>query len=110
LYYRNGLNTTLVYDLPLNSEVLVWRESGNWTGPYCLLAVENETYCIQLPSGLTSFRSTSVKPYFWSKNTHDVELDELKAPAELDELEAPLLTLEVPCKLTELTKPAVKRG
>jgi hypothetical protein len=43
LYYRNGPNTTLVHDLPLNSEVLVWRKSGKWTGPYRLLAVENET-------------------------------------------------------------------
>ena len=29
LYYRNGLDMTLVYDLPLNSKVFVWRESGN---------------------------------------------------------------------------------
>ena len=29
LYYCNGLDITLVYDLPLNSKVLVWRESGN---------------------------------------------------------------------------------
>ena len=43
LHYCNGLNTTSVYNLPLNSEVLVWRESGNWTGPYRLLAVEDET-------------------------------------------------------------------
>jgi len=28
LYYRNGPNTTLVYDLPLNSKVLIWRKSG----------------------------------------------------------------------------------
>jgi hypothetical protein len=33
---------TLIYDLPLNSKVLVWRESGNWTGPYRLLAIEGE--------------------------------------------------------------------
>ena len=87
LHYRNGPNTTSVYNLPLNSEVLVWRESGNWTRPYRLLAVEDKTYCIQLPSRLTNFRSISVKPYFQSKTTHDVELDEL---------EVPLSTLEVP--------------
>ena len=46
LYYRNGPNITLVYNLPLNSKVLIWRESGNWTGPYCLLAVEDKTYYI----------------------------------------------------------------
>ena len=43
LYYRNRPDTTLIHDLPLNSEVLVWRESGNWTGPYRLLAIEGET-------------------------------------------------------------------
>src|SRR6266702_3311969 len=117
---------TLVYNLPLNSEVLVWRESGSWNGPYCLLAVENETCCVQFPSGLTSFRSTSVKPYFWSENTHDVKLDELEVTAELDELEAtaeldklemtaeldelevPLPTLEVPQKPTKPIEPIIK--
>ena len=46
LYYRNGPNITLVYNLPLNSKVLIWRKSGKWTGPYYLLAVEDETCCV----------------------------------------------------------------
>ena len=46
LYYRNGPNITLVHNLLLNSKVLIWRESGNWTRPYRLLAVEDETYYI----------------------------------------------------------------
>ena len=50
-------------DPPLNSEVLVWRESGNWTRPHRLLAIEGETCYVQLTSGPTSFRTTSVKPY-----------------------------------------------
>ena len=29
LHHCNGLDTSLVHDLPFNSEVLVWRESGN---------------------------------------------------------------------------------
>jgi len=29
LYYRNGPNITLVHNLSLNSEVLIWRKSGN---------------------------------------------------------------------------------
>jgi hypothetical protein len=29
LYYYNGPNITLVYNLPLNSEVFIWRKSGN---------------------------------------------------------------------------------
>jgi len=29
LYYRNGPNITLVHNLPLNSKVIIWRESGS---------------------------------------------------------------------------------
>ena len=75
LYYYNRLNITLVYNLPLNSEVLIWRKSSNWTRPYYLLAVKNKTCCIQLLSGLTSFKSIFVKPYFWPKNTCNIKLD-----------------------------------
>jgi hypothetical protein len=61
----------------------------------------------------------SVKPYFQFKNTHDAELDELKATVKLDELEvftkldklkAPLPTLKALYKLTEPTEPTVKCG
>jgi len=52
----------------------------------------------------------SIKLYFWFKNTYNVKLDELEAPAKLDKLEAPLPTLEVPYKLTKPTKPTIKRG
>src|SRR6266702_2436850 len=128
LHHRNGPNTTSVHDLPLNSKVLIWRKSGSWNGPYCLLAVENETCCVQLPSGPTSFRNTSIKPYFWPETTYDVKPDELEVTAEPDELEvtaeldepettaesngleAPLPTLEVPQKPTKPAEPTVKRG
>ena len=49
----------------------------------------------------------SVKPYFQSKNTYDVELDELEVLTELDKLEVPLPTLKVPQKPT---KPTIKCG
>ena len=110
---------TLVYDLPLNSKVFVWHKSGKWTGPYCLLAVENKTCCVQLLSGPTSFRSTSVKPYFRPENIYNVEPDKLEATAEpdkleatakLDELKVLLPTLKVPQELTEPIKPAIKHG
>jgi hypothetical protein len=29
LYHYNGPDTTLIYNLPLNSKVLMWCESGN---------------------------------------------------------------------------------
>ena len=46
LHHHNGPNITLVYDLPLNSKVLIWHKSGKWTRPYYLLAVKNKIYCI----------------------------------------------------------------
>ena len=46
LHHYNRPNITPVYNLPLNSKVLIWRESGNWTRPYHLLAIENEIYCV----------------------------------------------------------------
>ena len=75
--------------------------------------------CVQLPSGLTSFRSTSIKPYFQPKDNHDIKPDEWEttikpdepeATAEPDELGAPLPTLEAPQEPTEPAEPAVKRG
>ena len=72
---------------------------------------------MQLPSGPTRFRNTSIKPYFRPENTHNIKLDELEATAKpdepevtakLDELEAPLSTLKIPQKPTKLAKPAIK--
>ena len=59
----------------------------------------------------------SIKSYFWSKNTHNIKLDELEVPAKLNKLETLaklnklkvlLPTLEVPQKPTKTTKPAIK--
>ena len=128
---------TLVYNLPLNSEVLIQHKSNKQTRPYRLLAVENETCYIQLPSGLTSFRSTSIKPYFWPKDNHNIKPDKLETIIKLDKLEAtikpdeleatikpdepeattkpdklgaPLPTLEAPQEPTKPTKPTVKHS
>ncbi|SLM34183.1 integrase core domain protein [Lasallia pustulata] len=68
LNQRNGISVSLLHNLPLNLDVLVWREgnavrSGRWTGPFKLLGVDGETCKVELPSGPTDFRSTMVKPY-----------------------------------------------
>ncbi|EED20730.1 conserved hypothetical protein [Talaromyces stipitatus ATCC 10500] len=65
---RNGPSSTLIHRLPLNSDVLVWREGGTgypgkWKGPYKLISIDGETCTIDLPNGPTKFRSTVVKPY-----------------------------------------------
>jgi hypothetical protein len=104
LHHRNGPDTTSVHDLPLNSEVLIWRESGNWTGPYRLLAVEGETCRVQLSSGPTSFRTTSVKPYFRSETTSNDELDKLETLQEPTEPAEPAEPAE------PTTPPPARRG
>ncbi|KAL3713545.1 hypothetical protein TMatcc_002248 [Talaromyces marneffei ATCC 18224] len=79
---RNGPSSTAVHRLPLNSDILVWREgntgyAGKWTGPYKLLVMSNETCIIELPNGPTPFRSTAVKPYY-------TEIDKTKDEASPD--------------------------
>src|SRR5690348_1952920 len=43
LAMRNGPNTLATLNLPLQSEVRVWREKNGWKGPYKLLAIQGET-------------------------------------------------------------------
>ena len=65
----NSPNITIIHNLPLNSPVLVQRESNTGQARfqlslYPLLNINSETYTIKLPHGPTNFRSTIVKPYF----------------------------------------------
>ena len=64
LAMRNGSNIITTLNLPLQSDVRVWREKGGWKGPYKLLAVDGETCTVDMPHGPTKFRSTIVKPYY----------------------------------------------
>lgn len=64
LRMRNGPNTVHLANLPLNSEVLVWREGKGWQGPFSLLRMDRETCQLDLPHGPTNFRSTSVRPFY----------------------------------------------
>jgi hypothetical protein len=78
LNQRNGPSVDAIHDLPLNSNVLVWREgntgqSGKWTGPFKPLGITGETCQLQLPSGPTPFRTTVVKPYLQPDPEQDNE-------------------------------------
>ena len=47
----NGLKITVIYNLPLNLPILVWREEPTgqfsyWSSPYNLLNIKNKTYTI----------------------------------------------------------------
>jgi hypothetical protein len=63
LAMRNGPDTKNTLDLPLQSDVRVWRGKEGWTGLYKLLAIKEETCTIDMPQGPTKFRSTVIKPY-----------------------------------------------
>lgn len=68
LNQRNGPVVSVLHDLPLNANVLVWREgpvgrSGKWSGPFKMLGIEGETCKVELPNGVTDFRTTTVKPF-----------------------------------------------
>ena len=66
--------------------------------------MEGETCRVQLLNGPTSFRSTSIKPYFRSKTS------ETARDVDLDELEAPSPTPEVSQESIEPVEPTTKRG
>jgi hypothetical protein len=55
LAMRNGPDTKNTLDLPLQSDVCVWREKEGWTGPYKLIATEEETCTIDIPQGPAKF-------------------------------------------------------
>lgn len=58
LAMRNGPSTLETLNLPLQSEVKVWREKRGWTGPHILIAREEETCHVQVPYGIANFRTT----------------------------------------------------
>ena len=74
LRQRNGPTTDDIRTLALNSDVLVWREGntgqpGSWKGPYKLVSIDHETCVLAMPNGNTSFRITSVKPFYTTQDT-----------------------------------------
>ena len=78
---RNRPKTDVVYNLPPNSPILVWREGNTGQAkhqdrPYNLLLIKGEIYTVKLLSRPTSFQSTVVKPYLQSKSLEfNLEID-----------------------------------
>jgi hypothetical protein len=79
LAMRNSPDTKKTLDLPLQSDVRVWREKEGWTGPYKLFTTKEETYIINMSQGPAKFRLTAVKPYF-IKQPRQEELEVLEEP------------------------------
>ncbi|KAI0997307.1 hypothetical protein K3495_g10881 [Podosphaera aphanis] len=82
LSMRNGPNTLETAKLQPGDEVLVWRESGKWTGPYNLLCVSDDTCTVELQHGPTAFRITSVKPYHPGRGNKEERSCGAEAPSE----------------------------
>ena len=78
---RNGPRMDIVYDLPLNSPVLVLREgntrqAGHWDGLYKLLTAKGEIYTVKLFSGPTPFWFIVVKLYLQPESIEpDLEIE-----------------------------------
>jgi hypothetical protein len=72
---RNGQDTSAIYNTPLNSDVLVWREGNicKWTGLFKLLGIDRETCRVQLPRGPVEFRTTVVKPFLQEQSESESE-------------------------------------
>jgi len=83
LAMRNGPFVLPTLQLPLQSQVRVWREKKGWTGPFTLLARDGDECLVDVPSGPSKFRITVVKPYL--QYSDDREDDNEQEP-ELQEL------------------------
>ena len=71
LWQQNGLRTYDLHALPLNSDILVWRETSQWTRPYKLIGIKRESCQILMPYRLTTFQTTAVKPYLCENDIVD---------------------------------------
>ena len=117
---RNDPIVSPLHDLPLNSDVLVWREgnvgrTGIWTGPFKLLSIERETCKVDLPSGPTEFRSTTVKPYLIEETDGDEPTQGTEDKEDSNAENSPIsqsqnaTNLDNPFAETPIQQPARKR-
>ncbi|EED15826.1 conserved hypothetical protein [Talaromyces stipitatus ATCC 10500] len=68
---RNGPIVTETLNLAPGTDVQVWREGKGWTGPHKVISVNDYNVIVDLPSGITDFRATSVRRY---------QRDEIESP------------------------------
>jgi hypothetical protein len=95
LAMRNGPNTATTLELPIQSDVRVWREAGGWNGPFKLLATEGETYLIAILYGPTKFRSIVIKPYDTNQQ-HEKERPNNAGEREPESGDEDTIHMEVP--------------
>jgi transposase InsO family protein len=81
---RNGPTTANLLSLPLQSEVMVWREREGWQGPYKVAAIHGHDITIDIANRPVTFRSTVVKPYYREQvDTNDATLHERLAANDI---------------------------
>ena len=51
----NSPNIEVLYNLPPNSPVLIYKEKGGWKGPFPLIGITGEIYKIKLLFKVTDF-------------------------------------------------------
>jgi hypothetical protein len=61
---RNGPCTSNVLNFLLNSEIMVWREKGGWTGLYEIEGIQDQDVLVYMENGPTTFRVTHTKLYY----------------------------------------------
>ena len=107
---RNGPTSIATLNLPLLSDVRVYREKDGWQGPYKLISMEGETCTLQMPYGPAKFRSIVVKPYLTNEYLFNppaglnptTDLESLKYQEDLEtiqELEDSTIIVDVPQEL-----------
>ena len=60
---RNGPNTKITLDLPLQLDIRVQRKKEGWKGLYKLIIINGETYIVNMPQGPAKFQLTIIKLY-----------------------------------------------
>jgi hypothetical protein len=87
---RNGPRTTPIHDLPLNSEVMVWREHKGWEGPFTLLGMDGESCLIGFPNAPPrAFRSTKIKPFLRASDDLQILKEDLPGDGKSTSLTGP---------------------
>jgi hypothetical protein len=91
---RNDLIVISIYDLSLNSNVLVWRENNvnqrdKWTQSFKLLDINDETCKIVLSFESIDFRSTVIKSFLIESINEVESIDEdVRSTSEIEDVQS----------------------
>ena len=107
---RNGPNTIETLNLPLQSEVKVWREHRGWTGPHTLLSRNSEKCTVDINGSPTDFRIVVVRPYYRDETTSAPDPDDNSTTPDNDDGDGEWIPQEDIPAPNEPKKGGKKRG